>query len=217
MQKLRNLIATLRGVQEKTITSKEFMSIKEGLVIVWNSCDTLPIRIFYEILKTKNQKLLLKREQQKLELNENQVNQLNNTWIDLLDSYWQLSNPAKYSTNLRKTKSLITKQNEYTTLVAILMKHSLGVNIAKDLRHWRIKNINQCLHKSRVLKTKIGLDLARLNSDDDKESAYNFYRDLAILEQILNRQIDQESTTVSYWLELNKLANQINKSNGRNK
>ncbi len=194
------MIATLRNALGATTMSEDVMSSTQSLQIMWKSCDTLPIRIFYEILKTGNLNLLGNGSQK----------QLSDLWADLLDEYWQLSDSVKYKSNLRKTKSLLLKRNKFTTLLAIVKKHELGGDVKEDLEYWNLKNVLDAIQAIRVLKTNIAFDIARNRNDEDKKTAYNFYKDLAVLEQVLKRSIDSEKITVSYWIELRKLADQLN-------
>lgn len=199
------MTALSQNAKEEIIESKDATNLKEAsLIILWKSCDTLPIKVFYEILKTKNQKHLLEISQRNLNLSESQKIQLNNAWLDILDDYWQLSNPSKYKNNIRKTKDLLEKQNKLTTLKAILLKADLGINVVEDLKYWNIKSVEQCLYRTRVLKTKILLILAKVNDVSDTKYAYNFNKDyVKLIQRIKVPEIDK--ITVSLWIELNKI------------
>ena len=87
----------------------------------------------------------------------------------------------------------------------------MGQDVSEYLKEWKIKDIDAVIRKTKVLRTKIRLELVEVNKKSDVKAAYNFYRDLARLEQALKRNIDQEKTTVLYWIELNKLAKQLSK------
>ena len=211
MQKVKSMIVSLLNVQEEITTSKDATNLKEASpLILWNSCDTLPVKIFYEILKTKNLNLLIKNHESH-EKSEQLNQKLNDLWSDILDEYWQLTNLTRYKANLRKTKSLITKQNQYTTFIGILTLAEYGAPVQKYLEYWKIKTIQEVQQKVRVLKTNIGLAIAKIEEPNDTKDAYNFYSDLVVIEQILKRSLNAESITVSYWAELNKLAKKINK------
>ncbi len=205
MHKLRVLIVSFFKTVKDYFISEESTNLKISLATLWTSCDNLPVKIFYEILKTENLNLLVRSG------NANQK-KLSSVWADILDEYWQLTDKAKYLKNLRLAKSLIQKRNEYTTILGIVTLAEAGAQVAEYLKYWKLKNIAEAKQRILVLKTNINFALAKLNKDDDQKAAYNFYKDLAMLEQVLNRSIDGETITVSYWIELNKLAKEISKS-----
>lgn len=205
MRKLKDMIVTLLRRKMDDIELEESTNTKVSPVSLWGSCEDLPIKIFYEILKTENLNLLIRKG------NASQ-DQLKNKWADILDEYWNMTNAGLYQSNLRRAKSLIQKQNKYTSLMAILTLAELGINVKDKLKYWGLETVKEALRQVRVLKTKIAMKMAELQGEETKKIVYNFYKDLAILEQLLNRSLNVETLTVSYWVELHKLAKQINKT-----
>ena len=205
MRKLKDMIVTLLRRKMDDIELEESTNTKVSHVSLWESYEDLPIKIFYEILKTENLNLLVRK-------GKASQDQLKNKWADILDEYWNMTNAGLYQSNLRRAKSLIQKQNKYTSLMAILTLAELGINVKDELKYWGLETVKEALRQVRVLKTKIAMKMAELQGEETKKIVYNFYKDLAILEQLLNRSLNVETLTVSYWVELHKLAKQINKT-----
>ena len=205
-------IATFLKLQLATLhhQSKDLQEQSHQMLSV--SIDTLLIRTFYEILKTENLKLLLKPGEKASE------KVLKDTWAELLDAYWKAYNPAKYETNIRRMMIETTKLNKFTTIRAALILAELGDEVGfETLTYFGIKTIKQAYSVLRVMETNAKLRNAKKQNDEAKKRAFNFYKDLVMLEQILNRSLDKDSIVVAQWIELVKIADTISKEKTKGK
>ena len=204
LQKIRNAIVIF-SLKKGNIRLDSQTSTKQPQKIIWSSCDTLPIKVFYEILETENIKLLGEADSEQLAI----------VWLEILDKYWQKVDPVKYKQNISKSVNLLKLKNQLTTMVAALTLCEYGQQEGMDvLKVFGYKDIDSALNGVQVVKTKLLLASAQA-TNEIKKVEFNFYRDLAMMEQVLERSLNHDNITVSYWIELNKLAKQI--SNGRNK
>ena len=103
-------------------------------------------------------------------------------------------------------------RNQITTIAGAIFLAEMGVeNGSTYLAEFGLKTINEAKHKLSVLTTKYNL-LAVKDKDTGIAPNYNIYKDVVILEHILKRNINLETATVSYWIELTKLTKTIQKN-----
>lgn len=165
--------------------------------IKYNSCDDLPTQVFYEILNTNDLTLLGPHDKPEA------------VWIQIIDTYWELSDPQKYKSNIMSTISIIRKQNRLTMLGSLYVLDSMG--IAKDEFYTQLK-----VSKGKILstinreKTLLELATVKINKGVKDDIKYNFYKDLTQLELIFERSLSTD-TVVSHWIELNRTAKEIMK------
>jgi hypothetical protein len=205
---------TATSLKEKTeITqSLESMNSKElNLKMLWTSCDTLPVVVFYKILETKNLRLLVK-EQGEQEAKKKPLKSLNEVWVNIIDEYWQKTDEAKYNSNIRKSVNLSKMENEYIGLRAGVALYDIGDPRGMEhIKYFGIKTIEKAKNKVLVLKTKIALKNAELESKQIAETKYNIYQDYVNLSQVI-KVGELDKIVVSHWIELNKLAKKMQKT-----
>lgn len=208
LKQILNRILVILFRRKKVLRSEVSTNTNPAPQMLYKSLNQLPVKIFYEILETGNLELLGKANQK----------ELTKLWSELIEEYWRLTDPINYKRRLSQSTQIIMWQNEINVLFGALVLADLGDKRGIDaMRYFKCSSIEQTENRINVLKTKINIKVFEIEQKENKGSVkkLNFYKDLAVLEQILNRTIDHEKTTVIYWIELNKLAKQL--SDGRNK
>jgi hypothetical protein len=171
--------------QEK---KKEFISLEQ-----------LNIKVFYKILLSEKNLSLLK------------VSDPQSNWEILLDEYWNYVDAKKYASNIRKSVSILKKENKITTLSAIVMKMEMG-HRCKELKDWGYNTKEQAIQALRVLKTNYKIEVLKSNQKKITGSkTLDIYKDCALLENVLKRQIDLEKCNVLMWVSYNNLAKEMTK------
>jgi hypothetical protein len=212
---------TATSLKEKTeITqSLEPMNSKElDLKMLWISCDILPVVVFYKILETKNLRLLIHPGGDEEKAKTISLKALSEVWVNIIDEYWQKTDEAKYNSNIRKSVNLSKMENEYIGLRAGVALYDIGDPRGMEhIKYFGIKTIEKAKNKVLVLKTKIALKNAELESKRVQDAKYNIYKDYASLIQII-KMPELNNIVVSEWIEYSKLAKQMQKpqQNGRN-
>lgn len=109
---------------------------------------------------------------------------------------------------------MLRMRNTITGINAGLVLMDLGDTKAKDVfEYFKLRSVQAARSKIAYLNRQLAEKIAKIEDDTQKDVEYNLFKDAVQLEHILNRPIDIDKATVTYWIELNKLAKKIVKAN----
>lgn len=172
-------------------------------IVKYNSTETIPVKIFFEILKTENKSLL---NPGKIQISQSELDLI---WEEILKDYYFKTNSKRYKQLISREKAKWIIRNKLTTCSACLFLLNINDENKKEaiktLEYFGYKNISSDKIESSLLKDKSKLEI--LVSQDDKSNTneeINFWRILSQVENALNRQLDIEKITLAYWIELIK-------------
>ena len=180
--------------------------------------ENLPVKVFFEILKTQNLNLLNPKN---LKVNQNVLRE---TWAKILSEYQKLTNNRKYIDVLNKEKKIWIIKNKITTLTAILLlideqSEEVRGPIEEALKEFGLNvDIDSKRLNNAVKREKSRLELLEKQKlSEAKKEEVNFWQLVAQVENSLGRQIDVDNMTLAHWVETIKIIKLKNKEYGKQK
>jgi hypothetical protein len=187
----------------------------------YNSIDTIPAKVFFEILKSKNFQLLKPKPKEK---------GLEELFMSIYDEFFIKSDNPEANRYLELNKEISFLQYKIATLKQAL--HFYFYNrTTKEMREEFAKSLKDGFgielnlevtfidEVQRVLSIEIGiiendLNLSKIEFESmikgSKSKDYDYYDELGILSQVLpNNSLLKEEMTLAVYVSLEKLANKV--------
>lgn len=174
--------------------------------MIFKKCNQLPIHNFNEIATTQNLNYLKK------DLNsEVPEEELQQTWIDILDEYFRISNNTYASQLFRKKINVLLLEKRLHVLEVLKVCIERGCNVDAEMKMYRVTKDN--------ISASIGIiknDLTRITKTiqvgDTHQDETEFDRTIAII--LKNGfHINRNTTVVSEWCAILNLIEQQQKAN----
>lgn len=171
---------------------------------IYNSTETILVKVFFQILKTGNTELL---NPSKVKI---QQSKLDSIWENILKDYYFQTNSKRYKQLISREKSKWLIRNKITTCSACLLLINISDSEEKEkaletLKYFGYENFSNEKIESSLLKDKSKLEILVSQSEKiNKDEEINFWRILSQVENALGRQLDVDKVTLAYWIELIK-------------
>lgn len=192
----------------------------------YNSCKTLPIENFYEILNTKNYNWLRVDFKSGDEYDKEDSNELKSIWDELHDEYTDLLNKNSGSKDFTTVANILEMENEITivsTLFDVYARRESDI-IKEQIELWEYfpDDLDKSLKKLKSIQFKISIiksknpDLFKEPDENDNKVEYDLYSDVVLLEESLGdgRTIDVKTTVVNKWVRYIQIIEKKNKKHG---
>jgi hypothetical protein len=187
----------------------------------YNSIDTIPAKVFFEILKTKNFQLLKPKPSEK---------GLEELFMSIYDDFFIKSDNPEANRYLELNKEISFLQYKIATLKQALhfyfynrTTQEMRKEFAESLKVGFGIELNLEVHfideVQRVLTTEIGIienDLSMANIEFDsmvnksKSKDYDYYEEIGVLSQVLqSNSLLKENMTLAVYVSLEKLAKKV--------
>lgn len=183
--------------------------------VLYDSIENIPVKLFFEILKTEKLSLL---NPQKVKLPKN--SNLEDIWNNIVEEYYKESNFKQYRSVLRKIKQIQALKNKLTTCHAsiMLLKISPLNNIAiSSLASFGYKGKDIPFVERALLKESSRLKLLeKKKKNDNEEQDVNFWQLVADIEEARGFQIDIDNMSLIRWISIIKQIKSKNEKLNKN-
>ena len=202
-------------------------------VRLYNSCSDIPIWNFDIAKKTRDLRYLVVgydgyKDVKLPDGAEERFKELVDEWIKLIDNneiayYYDLMSEVMYL----ETRYEVSKMLLHQIYTRNMGKKTLEMYI-EMLKEWnyhynsdndKLEEIHRLMQQHKASKNKLGLkkdELIKLNQDNSEEPK-SLERQAVVLEQITGKNnIDVRTTSVTKWVEITKLAHDINEQRQKN-
>lgn len=153
------------------------------------------MRVFYQILETKNLSLLVESGK----TNENLIS----VWDSIMREYQSLTKREDYSMNIRKTLSDVLKHNRLNGLISCYHLMRYGINCREQLKHWGVEAQNIQALEQKILQERTKLNIEVLQKYNAPQQREDFDRLFVLVENAFNRNLD-ENMSLKKWVYLCK-------------
>ena len=200
---------------------------------LYNSCSDIPIWNFDIAKKTRDLRYLVVgydgyKDVKLPDGAEERFKELVDEWIKLIDNneiayYYDLMSEVMYL----ETRYEVSKMLLHQIYTRNMGKKTLEMYI-EMLKEWnyhynsdndKLEEIHRLMQQHKASKNKLGLkkdELIKLNQDNSEEPK-SLERQAVVLEQITGKNnIDVRTTSVTKWVEITKLAHDINEQRQKN-
>jgi hypothetical protein len=194
----------------KSSDSFQQSSTKVQTLSLYDTPKKLQVELFYEIMETRELKLLMVNPKEELSEKQNQELSLRliDVWFDLQEFYYSHTNKQSFDRFKDSLRRVIQLENEITTCIAALelvKLESADESIFEVLKKFGINTQDAGkIHKA-ILRKKTKLEFAKnkldnKSSDTDKKEVASFYKLLAGVERQLNRQLNIQEINLERWV-----------------
>ena len=241
-QKLRKLKEIRLSLNQQTkkvdssMTSEQQNSEKED----WKLYDTpekLSVRLFFEIMKTRNLELLKESQNQKVPLKV-----LSDIWMDLEEYYYSETGNKSWKSFKSNLSEILELENQITGAKASFVKLNLALdrlsitdtsNAAEydkvkdiiesayaDLEYFEVESKDVKLISSEIKAKETHLNILRKKEEDkakkrnksNKSESFNYHKLIAQVNVKLSYQIDVDNTSLAQWIGIIIVAEEMAKA-----
>jgi hypothetical protein len=175
---------------------------RESTLKLYDSTETLPIILFFQIMKNQDLSLLIQSNPKGLSVGEEKLKKI---WSKISEEYYLQANPKRYKEQLRKVIKVEQLRNMITLISASYTLASLGDERGEQaLEELKLKK-ETAQQRINIEKTRLDMlvsELKKMEANDNKQEEVSFWKTIATVERGLNRSLDIDKITVARWIAI---------------